>query len=84
LLRVLLHPEASFKVSKVHAADIIALVEAIAGMIFFTTPCKQRKNYLYHKKKKIKKIRRIKQKRKGKKERKRKGTVQQIGEANNM
>jgi hypothetical protein len=83
LLRVLLHPEASFKVSKVHAADIIALVEAIAGMIFFTTPCKQRKNYLYHKKKK-KKIRRIKQKRKGKKERKRKGTVQQIGEANNM
>jgi hypothetical protein len=83
LLRVLLHPEASFKVSKVHAADIIALVEAIAGMIFFTTPCKQRKNYLYHKKK-IKKIRKIKQKRKGKKERKRKGTVQQIGEANNM
>jgi len=79
LLRVLLHPEASFKVSKVHAADIIALVEAIAGMIFFTTPCKQRKNYLHHKKKK-----RIKQKRKGKKERKRKRTVQQIGEANNM
>jgi hypothetical protein len=78
LLRVLLHPEASFKVSKVHAADIIALVEAIAGMIFFTTPCKQRKNYLHHKKK------RIKQKRKGKKERKRKRTVQQIGEANNM
>jgi predicted histidine transporter YuiF (NhaC family) len=71
LLRVLLHPEASFKVSKVHAADIIALVEAIAGMIFFTTPCKQRKNYLYHKKKK-KKNKKNKTKKEGKKRKKKK------------
>lgn len=37
--RVLLHPDASFNVSSAHAADMIALVEAIAGIMFFTTPC---------------------------------------------
>ena len=37
----MLHAEAIFKVSSAQAADIIALVEAIAGIIFFTTPCKQ-------------------------------------------
>lgn len=39
--RVLLHPDAIFNVSSAHAADIIAFVEAIAGMMFFTTPCRQ-------------------------------------------
>lgn len=36
----MLHPDASFKVSRAHAADIIAFVEAMAGMMFFTTPYK--------------------------------------------
>lgn len=31
----------SFKASSAHAAEIIAFVEAIAGMIFLTTPCNQ-------------------------------------------
>lgn len=39
--RVLLHPDAIFNVSSAHAADIIAFVEAIAGMMFFTTPCRR-------------------------------------------
>jgi len=34
----LLHSVAIFNVSSAHAADIIAFVEAIAGMMFFTTP----------------------------------------------
>ena len=38
--RVLLHPDVIFNVSSAHAADITALVEAMAGIMFFTTPCK--------------------------------------------
>jgi hypothetical protein len=34
----LLQPEISLKASNAHAADIIALVEAMAGIIFLTTP----------------------------------------------
>ena len=36
--RVLLHPVVIFKASSAHAADTIALVEAIAGIMFSSQP----------------------------------------------
>jgi hypothetical protein len=38
LLSPLLHMVTAFSASSTHAADTTALVEAIAGIMFFTTP----------------------------------------------